>query len=208
VLDANPAVVLCHAWEAFIDADGGVIHQVEYRLATDSPSAPERFSDLLFVQGGDDLYGVMRADVLQRTPLHGSYHHAERTLVAELGLYGPFQQVPEVLYFRRDHPDRAERARPTRRARAANFDPKRSNPLRHPGIRLLAEYVWGYVGAIRRAQLSPPDRLRCYGHLLRWLGSRTLPGASRRIGQSPDPALRGRVRGQTLRRPTGSSSGP
>jgi glycosyltransferase involved in cell wall biosynthesis len=208
VLDANPAVVLCHAWEAFIDADGTIVHRVPYPLATDSPSAPERFSDLLFVQGGDDVYGVIRTDILRRTPLHGTYHHAERTLVTELGLYGPFRQVPEVLYFRRDHPDRAERARSTRRARAANFDPRRSDPLRHPMIRLLAEYVWGYVGAIRRAPLSPQDRLRCYGHLLRWVASRTLPGASRRIGQSPDPALRGRAGRHALRRTTGSSPGP
>jgi glycosyltransferase involved in cell wall biosynthesis/O-antigen/teichoic acid export membrane protein len=208
VLDADPAVVLCHAWEAFIDVDGEIVHRVPYPLATDSASAPKRFSDLLFVQGGDDLYGVIRADVLRRTPLHRSYHHAERTLVTELGLYGPFRQVPEVLYFRRDHPDRAERARSTRRARAANFDPERSNPLRHPMIRLLAEYIWGYVGAIRRAPLSRSDRLRCYGHLLRWVGSRALPGASRRIGQSPDPALRGGADRDALRRPTGSSSGP
>jgi glycosyltransferase involved in cell wall biosynthesis/O-antigen/teichoic acid export membrane protein len=206
-LDANPAVVLCHAWQAFIDADGAIVHRVPYRLATDSPSAPKRFSDLLFVQGGDDIYGVIRTDVLRRTPLHGTYHHAERTLVTELGLYGPFRQVPEVLYFRRDHPDRAERAKSTRRARVANFDPRRSNPLRHPMIRLLAEYVWGYVGAIRRAPLSPSDRLRCYGHLLRWVASRALPGASRRLGQSPDPALRGRAGRQALRRPTRSSSG-
>jgi glycosyltransferase involved in cell wall biosynthesis len=207
VLDADPAVVLCHAWEAFIDADGRIVHRVPYRLATDSPSAPERFSDLLFVQGGDDFYGVVRTDVLRRTPLHGTYHHAERTLVTELGLYGPFRQIPEVLYFRRDHPDRAERARSTRRARVANFDPRRSNPLRHPMIRLLAEYVWGYVGAIRRAPLSPRDRLRCYGHLLRWVASRALPGARRRIGQSPDPALRGRAGRPALRRTTGSSPG-
>jgi glycosyltransferase involved in cell wall biosynthesis len=188
-LDARPEVVLCHAWEAFIDAEGAIVHTVDYRLASDSPSAPRRFADLLFVQGGDDLYGVIRTEVLRRTPLHGSYHHAERTLVAELGLYGPFHQVPEVLYFRRDHPDRAERARSTRRARAANFDPRRASRLRHPVIRLLLEYLWGYVAAIRRAPLSRSERLRCYGHLARWAASRSLPGASRRIGTSPDPAL-------------------
>jgi glycosyltransferase involved in cell wall biosynthesis len=191
-LDANPEVVLSHAWQAFIDAEGNIIHRVEYRLATDSPRAPERFRDMLFVQGGDDIYGVMRMDVLRRTPLHGTYHHAERTLVAEMGLYGPFHQVPEVLYLRRDHPDRAERTGPTVRARAANFDPRRTNRLRNPVIRLLVEYLWGYVGAIQRAPLSPIDRFRCYGHLIRWVAVRALPGSSRRIGTSPDPALQAR----------------
>jgi glycosyltransferase involved in cell wall biosynthesis len=193
-LDANPQVVLSHAWQAFIDAEGNIIHRVEYRLATDSPRAPERFRDMLFVQGGDDIYGVMRMDVLRRTPLHGTYHHAERTLVAEMGLHGPFYQVPEVLYFRRDHPDRAERTGLTIRARAANFDPRRANRLRNPIIRLLVEYLGGYVGAIQRAPLSPIDRFRCYGHLVCWIAVRALPGSRLRIGPSPDPALQGRGR--------------
>jgi glycosyltransferase involved in cell wall biosynthesis len=196
-LDAHPEVVLSHAWQAFIDPEGNIIHRVDYRLATDSPRAPDRFRDMLFLQGGDDFYGVMRTDVLRRTPLHGTYHHAERTLVAEIGLYGPFYQVPEVLYFRRDHPDRGERAG-TKRQRAANFDPKRADRLRNPVARLLVEYVWGYVRAIQRAPLTPSDRLRCYEHLVRWVASRALPGSSRRIGQSPDPALQGR--GRTDRR--------
>jgi glycosyltransferase involved in cell wall biosynthesis len=201
-LDMNPEVVLSHAWQAFIDTEGNIIHRVDYRLATDSPSAPERFRDMLFVQGGDDIYGVMRTDVLRRTPLHGTYHHAERTLVAEMGLYGPFHQVPEVLYFRRDHPGRAERARSTKRARAANFDPRRADRLRNPVIRLLIEYLWGYIGAIQRAPLSPMDRMRCYGYLVRWVASRALPGSSRRVGQSPDPALQGRGRSDRVKRQT------
>jgi hypothetical protein len=44
----------------------------------------------------------MRAEILRRTPLQTTYHDAERTLVTEIGLHGPFYQVPEVLYFRRD----------------------------------------------------------------------------------------------------------
>jgi glycosyltransferase involved in cell wall biosynthesis len=189
-LDARPEVVLSHAWQAFIDADGSILNRVHYRLATDSPHAPDRFRDALFVQGGDDGYGVMRTEVLRRTPLHGTYHHAEHTLVAELALNGPFYQVPEVLYFRRDHPDRASRVE-KKRERATRFDPRRANRLRNPVVRLLAEYLWGYVRAIQRAPLSPADRLRCYGHLARWVASRGLPGSSRRIGQSPEPSKQG-----------------
>ena len=44
----------------------------------------------------------MRAEILRRTPPQTTYHDAERTLVTEIGLHGPFYQVPEVLYFRRD----------------------------------------------------------------------------------------------------------
>jgi glycosyltransferase involved in cell wall biosynthesis len=188
-LDAKPDVVLGHAWQAYIDSEGNIIRKPDYQLTTNSPRAPERFRDMLLVLGGDDFYGVMRTDALRRTPLHASYHHADRTLVAEMSLHGPFYQVPEVLYFRRDHPDRAERASSTKRARAQNFEPRRGDRLRNPMIRLYAEYIWGYVTAIQRSPLTPIDRLQCYGYLLRWIASRALPGSSRRIGESPDPAL-------------------
>lgn len=112
-LDERPDVILAHSGQAVIDGDGQVKVPYEYRLATDSPYPPERFRSLLFEPGGDDFYGVLRADVLRRVKPMDSYHHADRTFVAEIVLHGPFHQVPELLYFRRDHPTRAERANPS-----------------------------------------------------------------------------------------------
>jgi glycosyltransferase involved in cell wall biosynthesis len=180
-LDERPHVVLAHAWQAIIDGDGRVRVPFEYRLATDSPWAPERFRSLLFEPGGDDFYGVLRADVLRRVKPHDSYHHADRTFVAEIALHGPFYQVPELLYFRRDHPARAERANPTKRTRCANLDPRRADRLRHPTARLLGEYVWGFAAAVRRAPLSAADRRACYRALAEWLASRVRPGAGQRV---------------------------
>ncbi|MFC4001653.1 glycosyltransferase family 2 protein [Prauserella oleivorans] len=174
-LDERPEIVLAHSWHAIVDSTGAVTDSFDYRLATDSPSAPERFRALLFAPGGDDFYGVIRSHVLRQVAPHDSYHHADRTIVAEIALHGPFHQVPEVLYFRRDHPTRAERANPTKRSRCANLDPKRADPVRHPTARLLAEYAAGWVGVIRRAPLSAPDRLRCYRHLAEYFASRALP---------------------------------
>jgi glycosyltransferase involved in cell wall biosynthesis len=187
-LDARPQVVLAHAWQAIIDGAGNVVLPVDYRLATDDPRAPERFRSMLFTVGGDDFYGVIRSDVLRRTPLQQSYHHADRTIVSELALHGPFYQVPELLYFRRDHPDRAERATPSMQARCANLDPRRANRLRNPAVRLAAEYIWGFVSAIRRAPLSSAERRRCYQYLALWMASRALPGTSHRIEDSAPPA--------------------
>ena len=179
-LDERPEVFLAHTGQAVIDGDGRVKVPYEYTLATDSPHPAERFRSLLFEPGGDDFYGVMRADVLRRVKPLDSYHHADRTFVAELTLHGPFHQVPEVLYFRRDHPTRAERANPGMRSRCVNLDPRRAGPL-HPTPRLLAEYVWGFVAAIRRAPLSPADRRACYRHLAAWMASRVRPGAGERV---------------------------
>ena len=183
-LDEFPHVVLAHSWTATIE-DSGAVRAVDYCLATASPSAPERFRSLLFDNGGDDTAGVIRLSVLRQTPLHNSYHHADRTLAAELGLYGPFYQVPDYLYFRRDHPERAERAYETVRDWCANQDPRRADPLRHPTIRLYAEYVWGFAAAIRRAPLSSAEKRKCYSYLARWLAGQDIPGRARRVSVQP-----------------------
>ena len=184
-LDEYPDVVLAHSWTAKVDESGTVTKAFEYPLDTASPRAPERFRSLLFVSGGDDDYGVIRTEVLRRTAMKDSYHHADRTIIAELRLYGRFYQVPDWLYFRRDHADRAERRVPDRcGGRCANMDPRRADRLRHPAVRLYAEYVWAYISAIRRAPLSAADRRECYRYLAQWLASRGRPGAA---GQE-DPA--------------------
>jgi glycosyltransferase involved in cell wall biosynthesis len=171
----DPRVVLAHSWTAMIDGDGTVTQANAYPLATSAPRAPDRFRSLLNDSAGDDDGGVMRKDVLLGTAMKDSYHHADRTIIAEIALYGPFYQVPEWLYFRRDHPDRAERAHPGVRARCANMDPRRADPWRNPVPRLLAEYIWAYVRMIRRAPLPPAERRECYRYLAEWLGHRAKP---------------------------------
>jgi glycosyltransferase involved in cell wall biosynthesis len=171
-LDNHPDAVLAHSWTANIDETDTVCTAPKYPLTTDAAKAPERFRSVIFGSGGDDIYAVMRTSTLRRVLPQDSYHHAENPVVAALSLHGRFVQVPDWLYFRRDHPQQAERACTTLRARCANMDPRRADRLRHPVARLYAEYLWGYVTAIHRAPLTSADRNQCYGLLARWLVSR------------------------------------
>jgi glycosyltransferase involved in cell wall biosynthesis len=171
-LDKYPDVVLAHSFTALIDSSGAVTMPVKYSLNTAAPSAPERFRSVLFDPGGDDGGAVIRTSILRQTALTASYYRADRTFVAELALYGPFHQVPGWLYFRRDHPDRAARAFSTVRSWCANLDPRRADRLRNPVGRLYAEYIWGYISAIRRAPLTPVERRACYRHLMDWAANR------------------------------------
>jgi glycosyltransferase involved in cell wall biosynthesis len=181
-LDEYPQVVLAHSWTAKVDGSGNVTEAYEYPLTTATPQAPERFRSMLFDSGGDDDYGVMRMDVRRRIGLMGSHHHADRTITAEIALYGPFYQVPDWLYFRREHPGQNGRA-PMRR-RCANMDPRRANRWRHPAMRLYGEYIWAYASAIHQAPLSAADRRECYLNLAQWVAGHKRPGAA---GQD-DPA--------------------
>jgi glycosyltransferase involved in cell wall biosynthesis len=191
VLDKRPDVILAHSWTAAIDGEDAVIQAMEYPLATDSPDPAVRLRAMLFGDGkedfglirADDQYGVMRAEVLRKVPPQGSYYHSDRTQMTEIALHGPFYQVPEWLYFRRDHSGRPQHSVPTVRGWCANLDPRRANRLRHPTARLVTEFVWGYVAGIARAPLSPRERRDCYLVLAQWLGSKTAPALRRATGR-------------------------
>ena len=189
-LDTRPEISLAHAWTAYIDDHGQITDKIDYPLRTDVPDPVERFRSLLYCQGGDDIYGVIRMSVLRQVAPFGSYHWADRPFVAELTLHGPFHNVPEFLYFRRDHPARTTRAGLDIRKRCARLDPARANRWRHPLVRLLGEYILGFVSAIRRAPLSGRDRRRCGWVLFLWLLSHANPLHRRQLLSSPDPALR------------------
>src|SRR3954469_1453627 len=180
LLDDNRDAVLAHAYMAIVDETGAVIETYDYTLKTDSPSAPVRFRDLLFTDGGDDYYGVIRTDVMRAIAPHDSYHNAGRKLVAELALYGRFLQAPEVMFFRREHPGRGDRLGSVK-AVCRNLDPRRAN---HSTARLMREYLTSYFTAVARAPLSAADRRRCYALLTRWLSDRTVLKPVHKIGHT------------------------
>jgi glycosyltransferase involved in cell wall biosynthesis len=171
VFRAHPEATLVHCWDARIDPEGNRLPEHPYTLDTANPSPVARLRSLLYTDGGDDFYGVIRTDVLNRIGPHGSYFNADRVYVAGLSLYGPFYQVPEVLYFRREHPNRLSRA--STRDRAAGLDPVRRSRLRHPAARLYGEYLAGYYRTIRKAPLSASERWRCNLEVTRWAGGVT-----------------------------------
>ena len=129
-LDENPQAVFAHSWSAIIDSSATPTKLVKYPEATASPRAPERFRSMLSDGKSRLYYGIVRTDVLRRTPLHDSYHYADRTLVTEIALHGPFCQVPDWLYFRRDHPGQP---RPDGARAVRDHGPSPGGPAAEPG---------------------------------------------------------------------------
>jgi glycosyltransferase involved in cell wall biosynthesis len=208
-LDQHPDVVLAHAYEAVIDESNHVTQALEYPLDTESASAPQRFRSFLFGSSGlfdspngeqrmvridnrgvlraCDEYGVIRSEIFRQTRGLGSYHHADRIVVCELVLRGKFHITPDWLYFRREYADRSYNVSPSIRNRCAIMDPARASGVRHPTARLVGEYFWGYVAAIRRAPLSDKDRRECYRQLALW----ALDRAACRVVPHPTKPLEG-----------------
>lgn len=111
------------------------------------------------------IFGLMRREVLDATNRHGAFPGADRLLAVELALRGPFVEIPEDLFFMRDHPSRyvrmergAEKDAWWDTARAAHFDA--------PALRRMR----GYLAAIRNADMTSVERNRCLRALVRASG--------------------------------------
>ena len=108
VLDDDSSVVLCHSKTSRIDENGLLLGNYDNRtLERISSWKPhERFGDLITMRNTCwTIFGVVRASSFRKTPLHGSYIGADRNLLAEIGLMGRIIEIPEHLFFRRDHPE-------------------------------------------------------------------------------------------------------
>jgi glycosyltransferase involved in cell wall biosynthesis len=164
-LDRDPSVVLCYTGIDVIDESGNVAGGYDGELANASAAdAPKRFADLVLIDHPCyELYGLIRADVLRKTPLLGSYIATDRVLLAELGLHGRFHEIREPLFRSRDHAERALRAAPFH-LRAAWFDPDNRGRRVYPHWRFFSEYF----ASVRRAPIARAEKLRCYAVLLRW----------------------------------------
>ncbi len=166
-LDRNPQFVVAHARTRVVDAAGATLYTYDEYLRTESPLPSVRFRDLICIgHPCFQVFGLMRADVLRRTPLIGSYVPSDRILLARLGLLGMFYEAPEYLFISRRHPTQSVRAAKLR-ARAAWFDPANNGKIVMPYFRTLYEYV----KAIRETPLPPDETRRCYGALVHWIAS-------------------------------------
>jgi glycosyltransferase involved in cell wall biosynthesis len=168
VLEQDPSVVLCHSKITLIDDFSKRTVPVYESAALSASSSPsERFGAvILHDRVCADIYGVIRSHALRKTSLIAPYVGSDRTLRAELALLGRFYEVPEYLFFLRDHAGRSVRSMPSHHQRVAWFDPDRVGRKVFPHWRILLEY-WKTV---QRAAVTSGQRFRCCLYLAGWLG--------------------------------------
>ncbi len=171
VLDDDPSVVLCYSKIVKIDEYGK--HDGTYNddneIRVDSFKPHERFRELMEMHHWTiSVFGVIRANVLNRTPLIGNYVGSDRCLVAELGLIGRIYRVPEYLFFRREHPDSSCHKIKVPQERLGWFDPNKAGKICFPNWR----YGLEYFKSVRRVSLSWSELIFCYMHIANWYRKR------------------------------------
>lgn len=169
VLGQDADTVLCHSLSAGIDQHGRRLgpYANEVEALDDEPH--RRFWRVISTSHlCIPVFGVMRTEVLRRTPMHGEYVGADRNLLAELSLIGRIRLVPDELFQRRHHEEASISKFKDERERLAWFNPALSGSRSFPTWRRLGEYA----ASIRRVELPTAERIRCYAQLARWLGAR------------------------------------
>jgi glycosyltransferase involved in cell wall biosynthesis len=166
VLEERSDAVLCNTVVLYIDGTGAQLGLYDQKLSgADTLSVPARFAWMVLRSHTCvDFFGLIRRESLRDSLLHGSFHGADRALLAQLALRGRMVQLPAPLLVIREHPNRYTRAQRRSTDRAAWHDSARGGQVSFPTWRLYGEYL----NMVRREALTPEERSRCYGVLARW----------------------------------------
>jgi glycosyltransferase involved in cell wall biosynthesis len=168
ILDRNPEVVLCCTRTTYIDEKGNPLRSLVGRPELCDRRAHRRFGAFLKYHRNPNecnhVLGLFRSGVLKQTPLIGSYPASDMILLGEVALHGPFHEIPECLFLRRDHPLTSVRANPGWEDRAAWFDPSRRGKIQMPRCRWFFEWL----RSIQRSPIGTAERVRCAGELWKW----------------------------------------
>lgn len=143
--------------------DAGFVHRREL-LESERPH--ERFLAVLaHSQRCYELFALMRADALRKTPQMRSYPNAEKVLLAELALLGKYHEVPEVLFYSRWHTDRLTNGDPGQK-RQEHWKPRSKSRIVFPHQPRCA---LGYFLLLWQHRLKARDRIACLGSFVQFL---------------------------------------
>ncbi|MBE9190999.1 glycosyltransferase family 2 protein [Gloeocapsopsis crepidinum LEGE 06123] len=169
ILDCNPAVVLCYPKTIIINEHEQQVEKYVDDFNLRSPEPHKRFKQyhqiVRYGHGCHPLFGLIRTDILKQTARMGSYPSSDLVLLGELVLNGEFYEIPEYLFFKRDHPNTSVRAHRAFRQRIAWYDPSKEGKLH------LTRWKWflEYLAAIKRSPINFAEKTQCYLQMLRWM---------------------------------------
>ena len=174
VLDRDPSIVGCHCKTGRIDQNGNFLGYYNQGLLKriDSPKPHERFRDLIgLYYTTTPFHGLYRTSLFAQSQLHGSYVGADRNLVAELSLMGRIYEIPECLFYWREHPDSytsifygSNRKDTLDRLRAEAAWWSKENGTYFPHWKNCIEYF----KSVNRVPLKLSERILCYIQISGW----------------------------------------
>jgi glycosyltransferase involved in cell wall biosynthesis len=167
-LERDPDAVLAYPRTRIIGEDGEPIEDYAPELASDASDPAVRFEALLQYHKCFQVFGVIRRDALEQTGRIGLYAHGDGVLLAHLGLLGRFAEIPEFLFFPREHPTQSMNMIGDYWTYAQWFNPALKDKPTFPHWRMFGEYL----RAVVTASVPLEDRAACLAVLGRVVAER------------------------------------
>jgi len=160
-LENDQSIILCYPQSIIIDEHGNHIGSYDDQLNLTSDNPYRRLKKYWLRSAGEcnAVFGLIRSSYLKKTSLIGPYNGSDIVLLTHLALLGKFCEIPEKLFFRRDHPETSGRANPTPTDVAAWFKPTKK--VKRVFIRW--RHTFEYLKCIIAANISFSDKVRCAG---------------------------------------------
>lgn len=163
VLDTSPDVVLCYPKTVLIDSHGKLIGKYEDGLDLRQARPHDRLANLILNLGFvNAVSGLIRSDVLAKTKLQELYVASDIVLLMELCLLGKFYEVPEHLFFRRDHENNVRKI--SVKEMRKWYDPNYKRAILSNNMKLQLEMF----KAVGRANLGPYEKMLCFMMIRHW----------------------------------------
>ena len=126
-LATRPDTVLAYPRTRLVRDDSGNTEDYPERIEVTQARAGDRFRAFLDrVYLNNVMNGLIRSEILRKTPLMRTYLSSDVVLMAELALHGKFTEVPDFLFFRRMDPSSATSLR-SRQDIIRHYDPRRTS---------------------------------------------------------------------------------
>jgi glycosyltransferase involved in cell wall biosynthesis len=170
VLDKHPNVACAFPRTKLIDQNDDLIRDFEPPDDSCSPEAHIRFKSLILDPDHivSQVSGLMRADLVGKTVMHGSYPCSDEVFLAHLALLGDFYEIPEFLFLYRIHPKQSTKGvLASERARVRFFD----TSLEGKVVLIKWLYFKNCIYAIDHSPISIYQKVRCYLYMMQWLSA-------------------------------------
>ena len=160
-LDNHPEISLCYPRVKVIDADSNYVEDHDVITETRAECPVKRFGSLMLAKGHrcNEVFGLIRRSDLDQTEGMGSYAVADRVLLAQLALRGPFFEHPDRLFHNRRHAQQFSHTIKTQHQSTVWWDSTQKGKIFFPEWRAFD----GYRRSLRDAPINFPQR--CLGKL-------------------------------------------
>jgi hypothetical protein len=178
-LEEDPGLTVAYAKTRVVDIHGEFIEDYECPLRTDCEDPVTRFEDLVLIgHRCFQVFGIHRMSALRRLPPMGCFAHADRILLAQLGLLGRFYESPERLFISTRHAGQSVWTMPARTMSRGFrltrkpgtlpgpewWDTSKARKISFPELNAFGKYCW----SIRHSPLSANQKMRAFGVMARW----------------------------------------